>query len=88
LEVLKSRYITGFSASSCKKAKPLAAPRAIFILMDQGRGKDPANIFEKTHFSKPQNYTLKFATIREDYCRNRSQQGICNCRLTIPITKG
>lgn len=42
LEVLKSRYITGLSASSWRKARPLAAPNAIFILIDHGRGKDPA----------------------------------------------
>ena len=34
-EALKSLYITGFSAS-CRKARPFAAPRAIFILVDQG----------------------------------------------------
>jgi hypothetical protein len=42
LEVLKSRYITGLSASSWRKARPFAAPSAIFILMDHGRGRDPA----------------------------------------------
>lgn len=35
-EVLKSRYITGLS-SSCRKASPLAAPNAIFILVDHGK---------------------------------------------------
>lgn len=35
-EALKSLYITGFSAS-WRKAKPLAAPSAIFILVDHGR---------------------------------------------------
>ena len=34
-EALKSRYMTGFSAS-CKKERPLAAPSAIFILDDHG----------------------------------------------------
>jgi hypothetical protein len=34
-EALKSRYMTGFSAS-CRKARPFAAPRAIFILVDHG----------------------------------------------------
>ena len=34
-EALKSRYITGFSAS-WRKPRPFAAPRAIFILVDHG----------------------------------------------------
>jgi len=34
-EALKSRYITGLSAS-CRKVRPLAAPNAIFILVDHG----------------------------------------------------
>lgn len=34
-EALKSLYITGF-CDSWRKARPLAAPRAIFILVDQG----------------------------------------------------
>lgn len=41
LDVLKSRYITGLFASSCRKARPLAAPSAIFTLAAHGRGKDP-----------------------------------------------
>lgn len=43
LDVLKSRYITGLSASSWRKARPFAAPSAIFILMDHGRGSDPVH---------------------------------------------
>ena len=35
-EDLKSRYITGLSAS-CRKARPFAAPNAIFILVDHGK---------------------------------------------------
>lgn len=35
LEALKSLYITGFS-DSWRKARPFAAPRAIFILVDHG----------------------------------------------------
>lgn len=34
-EALKSLYITGFAAS-WRKARPLAAPRAIFIRVDHG----------------------------------------------------
>lgn len=34
-DALKSRYITGFFAS-WRKASPLAAPKAIFILIDHG----------------------------------------------------
>ena len=36
-EVLKSRYITGFS-SSWRKARPFAVPTAIFSLVSQGNG--------------------------------------------------
>lgn len=39
LEVLKSRYMTGVSAS-CKKARPLAAPIAILSLVPHGNDKD------------------------------------------------
>ena len=39
LDVLKSRYITGFSAL-WRKASPLAAPRAIAILVAQDNGTD------------------------------------------------
>lgn len=43
LEVLKSRYITGFSAP-CKKAKPFAAPIAIFNLVAHANETDnPTN---------------------------------------------
>lgn len=42
LEVLKSRYMIGLWASSWRKVRPFAAPSAIFILIDQGRGRDPA----------------------------------------------
>lgn len=41
LDVLKSRYITGLSASWCRKASPIAAPSAIFILMGHATGCDP-----------------------------------------------
>ena len=33
--------MTGFSASSWRKARPFAAPSATFILVDQGRGREP-----------------------------------------------
>lgn len=39
LEVLKSRYITGLSAP-CKKARPFAAPMAIFNLVPHGNETD------------------------------------------------
>lgn len=55
LDVLKSRYITGFSASSWRKARPFAASRAIFILMDQGRGKDPAAKKKKKRITEKSN---------------------------------
>jgi hypothetical protein len=42
LDVLKSRYMTGFSAP-CKKASPLAAPIAIFILVPHGNVVDTPN---------------------------------------------
>lgn len=35
-EALKSLYMTGFS-SSWRKARPFAAPIAIFILVNQGK---------------------------------------------------
>jgi len=38
-EDLKSRYITGLS-DSWRKARPLAAPRAIFILVDHGNAAE------------------------------------------------
>lgn len=37
-DALKSRYITGGSAVSCKYSSPLAAPSAIFILVPQSKG--------------------------------------------------
>lgn len=42
-EVLKSRYITGCSAP-CKKARPLAAPIAIFTLVPHGNDIDIPSI--------------------------------------------
>jgi len=45
LEVLKSLYMIGFSASSCRNARPFAAPSIIFILLAHERGTDrSANI--------------------------------------------
>lgn len=45
--VLKSLYITSLSAS-WRKASPLAAPNAIFILVDHGNvAEDPAWITTK-----------------------------------------
>lgn len=41
LDVLKSLYMTG-SEPPCKKANPFAAPSAILILLDQGRGIVPS----------------------------------------------
>lgn len=38
-EDLKSRNITGLSAS-CRKARPFAAAKAIFILADHGKGAE------------------------------------------------
>jgi len=37
-DALKSRYITGGSADSCKYSRPLAAPSAILILVFQSNG--------------------------------------------------
>ena len=55
LEALKSRYITGFSAS-WRKARPFAAPSAIFILVDHGSDTEypeiKNNILISTHIVK------------------------------------
>jgi len=49
LEVLKSLYMIGFSASSCRNARPFAAPSIIFNLIAQVRGADrPAKIQHTT----------------------------------------
>lgn len=46
LDVLKSRNITAFLLSSwCRYARPFAASSIIFILIDHGKGNDPASIW-------------------------------------------
>ena len=67
--------MTGFSAS-CRKASPFAAPYAIFILIDHGRGSNTPATTEDMHISfsktkkkakKVKNYswllTIKFCNI-------------------------
>lgn len=49
LEVLKSRYMTGFFAS-WRKASPFAAPNAIFILIAHERGSNTST--KDTHSSE------------------------------------
>jgi len=43
LDVLKSGNIIGLEASSCKNARPLAAPIAIFILIGHVSRRVPAH---------------------------------------------
>lgn len=50
-EALKSLYMTGFSAS-WRKARPLAAPIAIFILVDHGRETEYPAPNERVHESR------------------------------------
>lgn len=45
-EALKSLYITGFS-SPWRKARPLAAPAAIFSLVNQGKAAEYPALFKK-----------------------------------------
>lgn len=50
-EALKSLYMTGFSAS-WRKARPFAAPTAIFILVDHGNDTEyPLNPENEREFS-------------------------------------
>ena len=47
LDVLKSLYMTG-SGPLWRKANPFAAPSAILILLDHGRGMVPSKILTKS----------------------------------------
>ena len=57
LDVLKSLYMTG-SGPLWRKASPFAAPSAILILLDHGRGMVPSNFLTKSAFSKYNNVKL------------------------------